>query len=265
MKWVAAPPLTLDLVLDLYRKHARDLERVRDQQRRLHGWRGDVHAEQWAAYRLLAATLGALGLPAHWKRRLKPQLDDLEAEITYLLVRELRPRSAVELGADRGWSTTWILQALRDNGAGKLTSYDLRDYCTRAVPAELATGRWTFVAGDVTRMLDSMVVGIDFLFIDAAHTAAFAHWYLEQVLPALRPGTPLAIHDIFPPPDKLERWGESGVVREWLSARAVPHLTVAPTAAPEAHQRLLALKHELGLARPIQWTQANPMVFLRAP
>ncbi|MBI4419221.1 MAG: hypothetical protein HY560_00185, partial [Gemmatimonadetes bacterium] len=73
-----------EFLVGLYRKHAPALTRVREQQRRLYARRGDAHLERYAPYRVLSAALGAVGLPAHYKRRLKPQLDDIESEVTYL-------------------------------------------------------------------------------------------------------------------------------------------------------------------------------------
>ncbi len=57
--------ITTDLVTDLYREHRADLDRVRHEQRRL--------------------------------RR-----DDIEAEITYLLLRHARPETVVEIGTFHG-------------------------------------------------------------------------------------------------------------------------------------------------------------------
>ena len=59
----------------------------------------------------------------------------------------------MELGTFQGWSTTWILRALRDNGHGHLHSFDQVDAVLRTVPADLADGRWTFVPGDVAANL----------------------------------------------------------------------------------------------------------------
>jgi hypothetical protein len=44
-------------------------------------------------------------------------LDDIEGELTYLLVRERRPEIVAEMGAR---ATAWIERALRDNGSGLL-------------------------------------------------------------------------------------------------------------------------------------------------
>src|SRR6478609_1544796 len=101
-------PATLDLaaVTDLYDRYAQPLRQAREGQREL--------------------------LWQH-RRQLRPKLDDIEAELTYLLLRELRPAAVVEIGTFHGWSTTWILRALRDNGGGHLHSYDLVDHAVRSV------------------------------------------------------------------------------------------------------------------------------------
>ncbi|MGP3980492.1 hypothetical protein [Streptomyces sp. KR80] len=35
-----------------------------------------------------------------------------------------------------------------------------------------------------------------YLFIDADHGARFAHWYIENVFPAVPAGTPTSVHDV---------------------------------------------------------------------
>jgi predicted O-methyltransferase YrrM len=260
---VTGTPIDVAFIAELYRRFLPDLRRVRDEQRRRYGDRGDVKLERFGAYRALSAALRSIGLPAHYRRRFKPQFDDIEAEISYLLVRAFRPASVVEIAPDRGWSTTWLLAALRDNGAGHLYSYDVFDYSTRAVPPDLAHGRWTFTLGDVAQPPDRLPPTIDYLFLDAAHSAPFAQWYLSELLPGLEPGTPVSIHDIFPPPERLDRFGEAGVVQDWLARRGATYFTAAPAASQDAYDRLIALKQDLGLAAPIHSSQANPMVFFR--
>jgi predicted O-methyltransferase YrrM len=255
--------LNQDLITELYRKFAPDLMRARDEQRRRYAIRGDTRLERYAPYRALRALLGAVGLPAHWKRLLKPQFDDIEAEVTYLLLRELAPRTVVEIAPDRGWSTTWILVALRDNGSGRLFSYDIADHSTRAVPRALADQRWTFTLGDITQHLDRLPPQIDYLFLDCAHSAEFARWYIRELFPRLAPGTPVGIHDIFPDAARFDRFGEAGVVQQWLEERRVTYFTAAPAKAPAVYEALLAVKGELGMADPIHRSRANPMVFFR--
>lgn len=256
--------LDVALILGLYRRYLSELRRVRDDQRRLYAQRGDTAFERYAMYRALRIALLAVHIPPHYKRRLKPKLDDLEAEITYLLIREFRPITVVEIAPDRGWSSTWILRALRDNGAGALYSYDLYDHATRTIPAELATGRWTFIRGDVTRNLERLPGSIDYLFLDAAHTAEFARWYIEHLFPRLGSGTLVGVHDVFHRSDP-GRFPEGPVLVEWLERRegGTSYFTASPAKAPQVYKQLMALKQELGIDAPIHWSRVNPMTFFR--
>lgn len=207
-------------------------------------------------------------LYAQWsllvRRRFRPKFDDVEAELTYLLVRTLRPAVVLEIAPYYGWSTTWLLQALKGNGAGQLHSYDIIDHSRRNVPADLAQGRWHFTLGDVRNTLTAIPGDVGYLFLDAAHTAEFARWYLEDLFPRLRAGTPVGVHDVFRGPD-LPPMEESVVLLEWLERRRVPYFTAAPSRSRETYDRIVALKRELGLAEPIHDSIKNPMVFFRLP
>ncbi|HWE88013.1 MAG TPA: class I SAM-dependent methyltransferase [Pseudonocardiaceae bacterium] len=191
---------------------------------------------------------------------MRVQLDDIEAEISYLLLREYRPGTVVEIGALHGWSTTWILSALRDNETGQLCSADLIDNAQRTVPAELAAGRWRFVLGDVRNNLGGLPSAIDYLFVDAAHTTRFAHWYLRHVLPTLAPGTPVSVHDVFHHARALP-WTEGATVLGWLRRRGIEYFTASAAHAPRTHARLVGLRRELDLAEPVHSGKHNPMIF----
>jgi predicted O-methyltransferase YrrM len=195
---------------------------------------------------------------------MRAQLDDLEAELTYLRLRENRPKSVVELGALDGWSTTWILKALRDNGSGHLHSFDLIDKARRNVPSSLAGGRWTFVPGDVRDTTHAFPAEIDYLFVDAAHTARFARWYLAEVFPRLRPGTPVSVHDVFHHSHPLPG-SEGAVVLKWLAGKGITPFTVARPAAPDDYERIMQARARLGLTEPIHPSRTNPMIFFRTP
>ena len=195
-------------------------------------------------------------------RSMRAQLDDVEAEATYLLLRHVRPASVVEIGTFHGWSTTWILRALRDNGAGRLRSVDLVDAALRHVPAGLAADRWTFTRGDARALGPHVAAGADYLFIDADHSARFARWYTAELLPALRPGTPVSVHDVFHRRFAVP-FGEGRVVLRWLAARGTPYFTASRARAPRAHAELLAAKERAGVADPVRRGARNPMIFFR--
>jgi predicted O-methyltransferase YrrM len=234
----------------------------------LYAQRSDARLERFAPYRWLSGALRRARLPAHYKHRFQPRFDDIEAEVTYLLVRALRPAVVLEVAPYYGWSTTWLLQALRDNGSGRLHSYDLVDYSRWTVPPDLAGGggRWLFTQGDIRDAVDRLPSPrtIGYLFLDAAHTVEFARWYLEALFPRLAPGTLVGVHDIFRGPD-LAPMPESAVLLEWLERRGIPCFTAAPGRAPEAYDRIVALKRELGLGVPIHGSVINPMAFFRLP
>ncbi len=192
-----------------------------------------------------------------------PQLDDLEAEITYLLLRATRPAAVVEIGTFHGWSTSWILNALRDNGTGHLYSFDIVDNALRNVPRDLAEGRWTFVRGDIRQNLDQVPADTGYLFVDAAHSARFARWYLAELFPRVRAGIPVSVHDVFHFRVPLPLH-EGRVVVRWLDERRTPFFTPSRAKARPVFDELTALRDELGL-EPVRGPGDNPMIFFRKP
>ena len=252
--------ITTDLLLALYREYVADLRTARAAQRSLARTRGDVKLERHSWYRVLSRVLSSAGIPAHYKRRIKPQMDDIEAEITYLLIRAFRPATVVEVAPDRGWSTTWMLRALCDNGWGHLYSYDLVDYATRTVPRDLADGRWTFVQGDIRHNLHLLPNVIDHLFMDAIHKAFFAEWYVEHIVARLAPGTVVEVHDVFQEGDQ-SKFTEGPVVLDWLHARGTPWFTAARSRCPDVFQAIMAVRRETGITQEIHNAWANPMLF----
>lgn len=195
--------------------------------------------------------------------KIKPRLDDAETEISYLLVRDARPRRVVQIGAEYGWSTSWLLRALADNGHGTLDTYDTTGHARDRIPAELADGRWRFHQCDVRTTGDLDPGSIDLLFIDSVHTAPFARWYRTHLLDRLRPGTPVAVHDVFHHPTAPSREGR--VVLDWLAAHDAPHFTVSAAAAPQEYAELAVAKRLLALDDVVHRPAPNPMLFCAAP
>ena len=229
--------VNLDFIVELYRKYASDLAKVREQQRTFHQDNAD---------------------------HMTPQLDDHEAEITYLLLREYRPEHVVEIGTFHGWSTTWILSALRDNETGHLHSYDIVDNVVNNVPAELAEGRWTFTKGDVKENLDKLPEQTDYLFIDAAHGAAFGKWYVANLFPLMPAGIPVSVHDVFHFRYTLP-FHEGRVVVRWLGEHDVEYFTASAPKAPQVYRALNELKQELGMGTPVRTGKDNPMIYFNLP
>ncbi|GES28500.1 class I SAM-dependent methyltransferase [Streptomyces angustmyceticus] len=230
--------ITVDHIGTLYVKYQDDLRAVRDAQRTFLRDRG---------------------------RTMKAQLDDYEAEMTYLLLRDLRPEVVVEIGTFHGWSTMWILSALRDNGAGHLHSFDIVDNVVRNVPRELAADRWTFTQGDIQQHPEKIPAEkTDYLFVDADHGARFARWYIENLFPAVPPRTPASVHDVFhgrrPKP-----FSEGSVIVKWLADRNIDFLTPSTAKAPQVTEQLALVKKDVGLDEPVRDSDHNPMIFFTLP
>ncbi|MEC3981815.1 class I SAM-dependent methyltransferase [Amycolatopsis sp. H20-H5] len=229
------PVVDLELIRGLYREHADALRSVRESRR---------------AHRAAHPSL-------------KVQLDDVEAEISYLLLRHFRPAKVVEIGSLHGWSTGWILHALKDNGTGILITMDLIDNATSGVPKSLAEGRWEFRQCDARNQPAGWADGLDYLFIDADHSARFARWYLRDVFPRLAKGTPVSVHDVFHRAKPLP-FTEGVEVLSWLYLHATPYFTAARAKAPlVARAELADLRRELGLGPDLHHGRDNPMIYFR--
>jgi hypothetical protein len=138
----------------------------------------------------------------------------------YLAAREARPRVVVETGVWYGWSSAALLQALHDNGEGRLISIDLptAQQTTRqvgadvvqsallapshsvgsSVPSELRD-RWDLRLGDALRVLPELFRTerpISIFIHDSLHT--YDHMTAEYTLgfEALAPGGLLVSDDI---------------------------------------------------------------------
>lgn len=226
----------LEFATTLYRRYASDLAAVIEQQRAFH---------------------------AENRERMTPQLDDIEAELTYLYLRELRPATVMELGTFHGWSTTWILSALRDNGAGRLHSFDRIDNVVRNVPAALTDDRWTFVQGDVHATLDAVPRDVGFLFVDADHSRRFGRWYLAHLFPLLPSGTPVSVHDVFHG-RRARIFSEGAEVVSWLADHDIRLFTAARRNSSDVFAALNEVRAELGIDGA-RGTTVNPMIWFTLP
>ena len=270
--------LDKNFLINLYHEYASDLYLVRDYQRKLysqHAYSGltkiiieqivpwfskTLYKESWVPLYLTMRDMTWKFEEKHKNIRLKPQLCDIEAELTYLLTREFKPESVVEIAPCGGWSTTWLLNALKDNEFGHLYSYDLVDLATKIVPPSLSKGRWTFIQGDIKKNLQKLPAKIEYLFLDADHTADFARWYIRELFPKLNPGVPISIHDVFyreHPPIVFE----GGVVVDWLQKKHVNFISAAPEKDKDLFHSINEVKKKLNLNTPIHRPQDNTMLF----
>jgi len=145
----------------------------------------------------------------------------VDAEILHCMIRRFRPKRMIEVGS--GLSTCLAARALRMNAEGasaatcRFTSVDpypgtiLRDGIpglTELIPTEIQ---------DVPMQVFQDLERDDILFIDSSHVLKIGsdvqYEYLE-ILPRLRPGVLVHVHDIFLPAEYPRSW-VLGLKRFW--------------------------------------------------
>ena len=134
----------------------------------------------------------------------------IDAELLYGVMRKQKPRRVFEVGS--GFSTRLMLRAIRDeNLSTAITSVDPepRVGIAHCVSEHIAT---PIEQVDPARIVDSLDEG-DLLFIDSSHsvtTGGDVPYLLLEVLPKLRKGVWIQIHDIFLPFDYPEPYVSAG-------------------------------------------------------
>jgi predicted O-methyltransferase YrrM len=143
----------------------------------------------------------------------------VDAEVLYATIRSLKPGRMLELGS--GFSTLVSLQAHRANAReGHKTAYRIFDPYAgdhiRMDAAELAIIE-RLPATEVPLAEFASLEGGDLLFIDTTHTVRAAgevNYLVLEVLPRLRPGVVVHVHDVFLPWEYPRFWME-GLRRQW--------------------------------------------------
>jgi predicted O-methyltransferase YrrM len=130
---------------------------------------------------------------------------DVEGELLYILVRELKPELIYEISPNSGCSTNYLLAAVTRNGNGRVEGFEIessfngiptRD-AIAANQVELCDfGKYNLNVGDARRtVLEKLKLQTpDFCLIDSWHEDIFAEFYVHQLLPRVR-GTVL-VQDI---------------------------------------------------------------------
>lgn len=169
------------------------------------------------------------------ERRLFPakgMYDWLESQVLYLLLRLTTPSLVVEISPGSGYSSGFILLALNRNAHGRLLSFDVDmdgDRRARLALAEagIDASRRRFVPGDARRTAAAALPAgesVDVLFMDAEHSSSFASWYLETLVPRVRPGGLVHVHDVLRygvKPQVVDE-GEGEAVWDYLVENRIP-------------------------------------------
>lgn len=133
-----------------------------------------------------------------------------DAAAYYALIRHLKPRQVLEVGG--GYSTLMAEKALAQNRVGGSESA-LR--CIEPYPEPRLTDAINECelivkqVQDVSLELFSNLDANDILFIDSSHTVKFGsdvNYLFLEVLPELKPGVWVHVHDIFFPNDYPAEW-----------------------------------------------------------
>jgi predicted O-methyltransferase YrrM len=139
-----------------------------------------------------------------------PSFQSGDAEFLYNLIRLKKPTRIIEIGS--GYSTLLAIQAVKINKEEN-SGYDCKHVCIE--PYEMP---WLENAGvsvirqrveDVDKDMFSNLGKDDILFIDSSHIIRpqgdVLFEYLE-LLPTLKAGVIVHVHDIFSPKDYLKEW-----------------------------------------------------------
>lgn len=185
---------------------------------------------------------------AHGYHTVNPMYGAFDAEVLYALLRVLRPRRVLELGA--GWSSLVVADALAVNaGEGDPAEHVCCDPHPSPLLERVRGTAEVLAAGsrDLAPERYAALGAGDVLFVDTTHAVRpggdVVHLLLE-VLPALAPGVVVHIHDVFRPYEYPRRLLEEfGVV--WQEH----HLVQALLAGGERFEVLLA-NHALLRAHP---------------
>ncbi len=151
--------------------------------------------------------IGTEAPPApRWTQDWFPRLD---AAAAYALVRSLKPRRIVEVGA--GHSTRFVVRAIRDGGLD--TAITAIDPAPRAdlsrLPVEVIRSTVQEAGDDVFADIE----GGDVLMIDSSHIlvpGSDVDLLLNRVLPSLSAGAVVHVHDVFLPDNYPDDWAWRG-------------------------------------------------------
>ncbi len=150
--------------------------------------------------------------PARFDQSWFPRLD---AAVAYAIVRRERPRRIVEIGS--GHSTRFLAQAVADGGLG--TQITCIDPAPRASLAALRVRHVPALLANADSGVFERLRAGDILFIDSSHVAMpgtdVDRLFLD-VLPRLRAGVLVHVHDVTLPEPYPETWAWRGYNEQLL-------------------------------------------------
>lgn len=155
-----------------------------------------------------ASTLAAMRGPAPEPRLDQDWFPRLDAAVAYALLRARRPGLVVEIGS--GHSTRFMARALGDNGRGRLVAIDPAPRAPLPGPPVEHRAR---LIGEEELALAAELAPSDVLFVDSSHLlvpGSDVDLLMCRILPRLRAGVLLHLHDLFLPEGYPEAWAWRG-------------------------------------------------------
>ncbi len=152
--------------------------------------------------------------------------DGIDALLAYCMVRHFQPRLIIEIGS--GYSSLLLGEAVAKNAQSKLT-------CIEPFPQEFLKSGFPGLHRLIEKKVEEIEVEFfselnsgDVLFIDSSHTVKIGgdvNYLFLEVLPRLKPGVIVHIHDIFLPfdyrrdwvVDEFRFWGEQYLLHAFLT------------------------------------------------
>ncbi len=130
-----------------------------------------------------------------------------DAKVYYSMIRHFKPKIIIEVGS--GWSTKLAAQACLKNGNTELVSIEPypQEFLTKKFPGftRLIRQKIENVKTDYFQRLNKN----DILFIDSTHTVKVGsdvNYLFFEILPKLKKGVIIHVHDFFLPEDYPKRW-----------------------------------------------------------
>lgn len=154
-----------------------------------------------------------------------PMFSGTDALVLYCMIRHFQPSSIIEVGA--GFSTRLLVDAARRTGKTRILSIEphpddvLRE---QRLPVTLIDRR----VQDVPASLFESLQRDDVLFIDSSHVVSIdgdVPYLFLEVLPRLKPGVLVHVHDVFLPRplprewvvDRMRFWCEQELLQAFLA------------------------------------------------
>jgi hypothetical protein len=148
---------------------------------------------------------------------------DIEMEVSYLRLRNMKPKTVWEISPSQGFSTIWILHALKMNNNGAvLHSFDRLNLAEGLIPAEFREPngpKWKLHVGKVAETYKPVLnrgngSTPDYLYLDSFHSREFALFYMNlmtevvavRTQKGMRGRVGVSVHDAYHPSFWTDRY-----------------------------------------------------------